>query len=346
MAFTRYYSGIDLRGNGLRNLVLTAKTGDAKRGMLGWSDELGPVYYGADGGTEIPLDAKIALGLTGTLEAFVQNIVNGKTLESFAGYTNLATKAYVDSEIGDLNSRLSNIETGGIARAEMGVAGGVATLDPVTGKVPNSQLPSYVDDVLEAANFASLPTKGESGKIYVTIDNGNVYRWTGSTYLRINDSVSTSETATKLATARSITLDGDVSGTADFDGSANIIINTTSKLTVDPAGPLSLVGRSLVLNLNPNDFEVNAGELNLIKKVQKGSFDFSADENGLVQKTISVNDLIEEAGMVESIKYWVFRVEDAAGNTVFFDVKQTDVSVIITGEGCSANENFRLYWKI
>ena len=33
------------------------------------------------------------------------------------------------------------------------------------GKVPSSQLPSFVDDVLEAANFAALPGTGETGKI-------------------------------------------------------------------------------------------------------------------------------------------------------------------------------------
>ena len=48
------------------------------------------------------------------------------------------------------------------------------------GKVPASQLPSYVDDVVEVANFASLPVTGETGKIYVTIDNNLTYRWSGS----------------------------------------------------------------------------------------------------------------------------------------------------------------------
>lgn len=62
-----------------------------------------------------------------------------------------------------------------------------AKADLVDGKVPNSQLPSYVDDVVEVADFAALPATGETGKIYVTIDNGNVYRWSGSAYIRIAD---------------------------------------------------------------------------------------------------------------------------------------------------------------
>lgn len=45
----------------------------------------------------------------------------------------------------------------------MGVAGGVATLDQ-EGKVPSSQLPSYVDDVIEVATLDELPATGEASK--------------------------------------------------------------------------------------------------------------------------------------------------------------------------------------
>jgi hypothetical protein len=59
--------------------------------------------------------------------------------------------------------------------------------DLVAGKVPSSQLPSYVDDVVEVADFAALPVSGETGKIYVTLDSGFIYRWTGTIYVRIAD---------------------------------------------------------------------------------------------------------------------------------------------------------------
>ena len=45
-----------------------------------------------------------------------------------------------------------------------------------------------MDDVIEAANFAALPVIGETGKIYVTIDTGYQYRWSGSVYVEIKDS--------------------------------------------------------------------------------------------------------------------------------------------------------------
>jgi hypothetical protein len=60
--------------------------------------------------------------------------------------------------------------------------------DLVDGKVPSYQLPSYVDDVVEVANFAALPVAGETGKIYVTLDNNKIYRWSGSVYIEISAS--------------------------------------------------------------------------------------------------------------------------------------------------------------
>ena len=61
----------------------------------------------------------------------------------------------------------------------------VATLDS-NGKIPASQLPSYVDDVMEYASFSGFPLTGETDKIYVALDTGFTYRWSGSQYVRLN----------------------------------------------------------------------------------------------------------------------------------------------------------------
>lgn len=63
-------------------------------------------------------------------------------------------------------------------------SGNYATLE--SGKVPASQLPSYVDDVLEFSSQATLPATGETGKIYVALDTNKIYRWSGSTYVEIS----------------------------------------------------------------------------------------------------------------------------------------------------------------
>lgn len=67
--------------------------------------------------------------------------------------------------------------------------------DLVDGKVPSSQLPSYVDDVLEFANLASFPATGENGKIYIAIDTNITYRWTGNGYAEISASLALGETS-------------------------------------------------------------------------------------------------------------------------------------------------------
>ena len=48
--------------------------------------------------------------------------------------------------------------------------------DLISGKIPASELPSYVDDVEEYADLAHFPATGEEGKIYVAIDTGFTYR--------------------------------------------------------------------------------------------------------------------------------------------------------------------------
>lgn len=126
-----------------------------------------------------------------------------------------------------------------IAVSEKGVANGVATLD-AAGLVPTSQLPSYVDDVIEVADFAALPETGEASKIYVTLDNNYIYRWSGSTYIQIPGGVGLADAAIKLNTARDIALGGDATGKASFDGTANITITTTlaSVGTAGEQGPV------------------------------------------------------------------------------------------------------------
>jgi len=61
--------------------------------------------------------------------------------------------------------------------------------DLVAGKVSAAQLPSYVDDVVEAANLAAIQAlTGESGKLYTALDTGKIYRWSGSVYVEISPS--------------------------------------------------------------------------------------------------------------------------------------------------------------
>lgn len=83
------------------------------------------------------------------------------------------------------------------------VAGSYATLDG-SGKVPSSQLPSYVDDVIEGYYSSgkfyynedrTSEISGETGKIYTDLISNKTYRWGGSTYVEISTSLAIGTTA-------------------------------------------------------------------------------------------------------------------------------------------------------
>ena len=85
-------------------------------------------------------------------------------------------------------------EVGAIATTAKGSANGVAELDS-TGKVPSSQLPSYVDDVQTYNSISDFPSTGEDGIIYIAKDTNKTYRWSGTDYVEISESLALGETS-------------------------------------------------------------------------------------------------------------------------------------------------------
>ena len=76
----------------------------------------------------------------------------------------------------------------------LGERNGVASLNEI-GKIPTSQLPSYVSDVLEFRSFDRFPTTGEVNKIYIALDTNKTYRWGGTVYVEIGSSLALGETS-------------------------------------------------------------------------------------------------------------------------------------------------------
>lgn len=219
-----------------------------------------------------------------------------KDIADNGGVTGVKGNAETTYRKGNVNITSTNIGLGNVTndaqvkRSEMGVANGVATLG-TDGKVPSSQLPSYVDDVLEYTNKDGFPATGEAGKIYIAKDTNLTYRWSGTAYAEISASLALGETAstayagdkgkalasrmttaegnisansseittlkgktinlengttsagkaTKLATARKISITGDATGNTTFDGSADKSIAVTLANTGVNAGTYSAV---------------------------------------------------------------------------------------------------------
>ena len=121
-------------------------------------------------------------------------------IDSAKGEVNSALQTHISNKSNPHNVTkdqvgLANVTNDAqVKRSEMGVANGVATLNE-SGTVPSSQLPSYVDDVLEYDNKSAFPPSGESGKIYVAKDTNLTYRWSGSAYVEISQSLALGETS-------------------------------------------------------------------------------------------------------------------------------------------------------
>ena len=49
--------------------------------------------------------------------------------------------------------------------------------------------------MLEYASQSAFPATGESGKIYVALDTNRTYRWSGSAYVEISESLALGETS-------------------------------------------------------------------------------------------------------------------------------------------------------
>ena len=164
----------------------------------------------ATGATNTPLSsvAPSALGVaaagTSTSAARADHVHAAQT--SVTGNAGSATKLETVRTIngvsfdGTANITISATDsTARIASSEKGVPNGVATLD-ASGLVPSTQLPSYVDDVLEYANTAGFPVTGETAKIYVALDSNKVYRWSGSAYVEIMSSPGSTDVVTEGST--------------------------------------------------------------------------------------------------------------------------------------------------
>lgn len=111
---------------------------------------------------------------------------------SYNSSTDTFTITYADGTTGTID--LSGEFSAKLNASLKGVASGLAELG-ADGKVPAAQLPSYVDDVLEYANSAAFPASGEAGKIYVAQDTNKVYRWSGSAYVVISETLALGETS-------------------------------------------------------------------------------------------------------------------------------------------------------
>ena len=133
--------------------------------------------------------------------------------------------------------------------------------------IPTQYLPSSVNDIIEVANFAALPSTGESSKIYVTLDNHKAYRWSGTAYVEISSSL-------VIGTTAGTTYDG-----ASGQTNSNNITLKQDQLTFGNLSGLNLTTVGTTKSLN----------IDMQKTTAESSFD--DDEFMLIEKTTGTNRL-------------------------------------------------------
>lgn len=126
---------------------------------------------------------------------------------------------------------------------------GVTVAQLVNGTVPASQLPSYVDDVLEYANAAAFPATGETGKIYIDLATNEQYRWSGSAYVKLVASPGTTSNVPEgtnlyftAARVLAVVLTGFVAGSNTAVAATDTVLQALQKLQGQVAARLPLAG--------------------------------------------------------------------------------------------------------
>lgn len=122
----------------------------------------------------------------------IQPINIGQTANDGNGESLRAGGVKINANFSELDQRLSTAQ--GVADSALKPSDvGVSVAALVGGVVPASQLPSFVDDVLEFASLSAFPATGEAGKIYIAINTNGQYRWTGSGYVLLVASPGTTD---------------------------------------------------------------------------------------------------------------------------------------------------------
>ena len=181
-------------------------------------------------------------------------------------------------------------EVGAIASTEKGANGGVAELDS-NGKVPSAQLPSYVDDVEEYASLSDFPATGETGKIYIAKDTNKQYRWSGTAYVEISESLALGETSSTAYAGNK--------GKANADAISAI----KDGATIDSFG----------------DVETALGDY-----IQKSSTAGLVKNDGTIDTTSYVSDISGKADKVSSATSGNFAGLDSNGNLTDSGNKASD----------------------
>jgi hypothetical protein len=177
----------------------------------------GPKTAGAWGSSVSMIGAGIATGgTTGQILTKADGTDYNTTWEdnSFANISgqpadnaNMANALALKASVTDLNTEITArssadtiLQTNINNEIANRVAADALKADLVSGKVPASQLPAYVDEIQEFASLSAFPNPGATGIIYIATDTNFEYRWSGSAYIQLVASPGTTDAVSEGST--------------------------------------------------------------------------------------------------------------------------------------------------
>lgn len=254
-----------------------------------------PTYTAASAPAALTSGEKLsaALGkLAAAVSALISHLANKSNphgvTKSQVGLGNVDNTADKDKP---LSTAMQTALNGKLSTTLKGAKNGLAELD-ANGQVPASQLPSYVDDVIEGylsgGKFYSDSGKtteiaGETGKIYVDLTSSKTYRWSGTAFAVISETIALGETSStayrgdrgKIAYDHSQSTHArtDATKTAKSATNGNVLINGTetavythpstheaSMITQDATHRFVSDAEKNAWNARPKKYAVNVGD--------------------------------------------------------------------------------------
>ena len=294
----------------------------------------------------------------------LQIALDGKAASSHTHDDRYYTESEIDTK---LNSKLNT--------SLKGSANGLAELD-ANGKVPSSQLPSYVDDVIEGylsggkfykESAHTTEIIGETGKIYIDLITNKTYRWSGSTFVVVSETLALGETSStayrgdrgKIAYEHSQSTHArtDATKVEKSSTNGNIKINgTETTVYTHPSGTnphgttksdvgLGNVGNFKAVSTVANQGLTDTEKSNARANIGAGTSSFSGSYNDLTNKptipsvgngTITIKQNGTTKGTFTTNQSGNTTIELTDDNTTYSSKTATnggtDVSLVTTGE--------------
>ena len=268
--------GIGISGNAATATALTTSAGSATNPIYFSNGKPAACTYTL--GKSVPSDAKFTDTTYNNATTSTDGLMSSSDKTKLNGIATGATKTIVDSALSSTSTNpvQNKIIYGAIASK--------ADLD-TSGKVLSSQLPSYVDDVLEYSAKSNFPSTGESGKIYVDTATNLTYRWSGSAYVEISQSLALGETSStayrgdrgKIAYDHSQTSHAPTNAEVNQNAFSNVKVGSTTVSADSKTDTLELVAGTNVtltpdatndkVTIATNDTKNTAGSTNTSSKI-------------------------------------------------------------------------------